>query len=39
LNVRIPPRVRPGTVLEAPLEVFGIRNLYLRVHVSISDAV
>ena len=25
-------------VLEVPLEVFGISNLYLRVQVSISDA-
>ncbi len=38
LNVRVPPRVQPGTVLEVPLEMFGISNLYLRVRVSISDA-
>ena len=38
LHVRVPPRVQPGTVLELPLERFGIGNLYLRVQVSISDA-
>jgi DnaJ-class molecular chaperone len=38
LRVRVPPRVRSGTVLEAPLDMFGIGNLYLRVQVSISDA-
>jgi molecular chaperone DnaJ len=37
LHVRVPPRVQPGTVLEVPLEMFGISNLYLRVQVSISD--
>ena len=39
LRVHVPPRVQPGTVLEAPLAMFGIGNLYLRVQVSISDAV
>jgi hypothetical protein len=39
LRVHVPPRVQAGTILEAPLEMFGIRNLYLRVHVSISDAI
>jgi DnaJ-class molecular chaperone len=38
LYVRIPPRVPPATVLEVPLEMFGIKNLYLRMQVSISDA-
>jgi DnaJ-class molecular chaperone len=38
LRVHVPPRVPPGTVLEVPLEMFGIGNLYLRVQVSISDA-
>jgi DnaJ-class molecular chaperone len=38
LRVRVPPRVRPGMVLEGPLEMFGISNLYVRVQVSISDA-
>ena len=38
LRVHVPPRVQPGTVLEVPLEMFGIGNLYLRVQVSISDA-
>jgi DnaJ-class molecular chaperone len=39
LYVRVPPRLQPGTVLEVPLEMFGISNLYLRVQVSISDGV
>ena len=30
LHVRVPPRVQPGTVLDVPLEMFGIGNLYLR---------
>jgi molecular chaperone DnaJ len=38
LHVHVPPRVPPGTILEVPLEMFGIGNLYLRVQVSISDA-
>jgi molecular chaperone DnaJ len=38
LNVHVPPRVQPGTVLEVPLEMFGISNLYLRLHFSISAA-
>ena len=37
LYVRVPPQVQPATVLEMPLEMFGIRNLYLRMRVSISD--
>jgi len=37
LHVRVPPRVQPGTILEVALEMFGIRNLYLRLQVSISD--
>ena len=37
LYVRVPPRVQPATVLEVPLEMFGISNLYLRMQVSISD--
>jgi molecular chaperone DnaJ len=36
LRIEVPPMVRSGTVLEAPLERFGIGNLYLRVHVGIS---
>jgi len=39
LHVHVPARVQPGTVLEAPLDMFGINNLYLRVQISISDAV
>ena len=38
LRVRVPPRFQPGTILEVPLEMFGIGNLYLRLQVSISDA-
>jgi molecular chaperone DnaJ len=38
LRFHVPPGVRSGTVFEAPLELFGIGNLYLRVHVSISSA-
>ena len=38
LHVRVPPRVQPGVVLEVPLGIFGIRNLYLRVQISISGS-
>jgi molecular chaperone DnaJ len=38
LDVCVPPRVQPGTVLEVPIEMFGISNLYLRLHFSISAA-
>jgi hypothetical protein len=38
LHVRVQPRVQPGTVLDVPLEMFGISNLYLRMQVSISAA-
>jgi molecular chaperone DnaJ len=38
LHVCVPPGVQPGTILELPLEMFGINNLYLRVQVSISEA-
>jgi DnaJ-class molecular chaperone len=38
LRIRVPPRVQSGSVLEVPLETFGIGNLYLRLKVSISDA-
>lgn len=33
VRVRIPPMVRPGTVIEVPLDGFGIHNFYIRVHV------
>ncbi len=39
LRVHVPPRVPSGTMLELPLEILGIGNLYLRLHVSISDAI
>ena len=38
LRFRVPPRVQPGTILEAPLAMFGIGNLYLRIHVAVSDS-
>jgi molecular chaperone DnaJ len=38
LYVRVPPGVHSGAVLEAPLDLFAIQNLYLRVLISISDA-
>jgi molecular chaperone DnaJ/curved DNA-binding protein len=34
--VRIPPGVRPGTILEVPLHGLGIHNVYLRLHVSVT---
>jgi DnaJ-class molecular chaperone len=36
LMLRVPPMVREGSVLEAPLLRMGIRNLYLRVHIGID---
>jgi DnaJ-class molecular chaperone len=39
LDVHVPPRVQPGTVLEVPIDMFGINNLYLRLRFSISDVV
>jgi DnaJ-class molecular chaperone len=38
LDVRVPPRIQHGRILEVPIEMFGIGNLYLRLHFSISDA-
>ena len=38
LDVHVPPRVQPGTVLDVPIDMFGINNLYLRLHFSISAA-
>jgi len=37
VRVRIPPGVRPGTVIELPLRGLGIHNFYLRVHILIGD--
>ena len=37
LRIHVPPGVQPGTVLESPLEMLGVSNLYLRLHISISD--
>jgi DnaJ-class molecular chaperone len=36
VRVRIPPSLRPGAVLEVPLDELGIRNLGLRFHVSVA---
>jgi molecular chaperone DnaJ len=36
LRIPIPPGVRSGSVIEVPLEGFGIRNLYLRLYVGIA---
>jgi DnaJ-class molecular chaperone len=38
LRLRVLPGVRAGSVIEAPLDPFGIRNLYLRVHISVGAA-
>ncbi len=35
--VSVPAGARPGAILEYPLDHLGVRNLYLRVHISISD--
>jgi molecular chaperone DnaJ len=35
--VRIPPMVRPGTLIEIPLVDLGIQNLFLRVHIFVED--
>jgi molecular chaperone DnaJ len=37
VDVTIPPWVRPGTVIDVPLQGFGIRNLYLRCLVRIAS--
>ena len=36
MNLRLPPRIRPGTILEAPLSDYGIVNLYLRLRVRVG---
>lgn len=36
VQVRIPPMVRPGTVIELPLHGLGVHNFHLRVHVLIG---
>jgi len=38
VEVTIPPGVRPGSVIELPLDGLGVRNLYLRLHVFIGGA-
>jgi DnaJ-class molecular chaperone len=34
--VRIPPMIRPGSILEIPLRGLGIHNFYLRIHIRIA---
>ena len=36
VRIRIPPRARSGSVVEVPLDGFGIHNLYLRLCVRIE---
>ena len=36
VEVRVPARVRDGTVIDVSLETLGINNLWLRVHVRIA---
>jgi DnaJ-class molecular chaperone len=36
VHVRIPPRVREGTMVEVPLHHLGIRNVFVRVHIRIT---
>lgn len=36
LRLRVPPWVRPGTILELPLAFYGIANLYLRMRISVG---
>jgi len=36
VQVRIPPRVREGTMVEVPLHQLGIHNVFVRVHIRIT---
>ncbi len=36
MQVEVPAGVKPGAILEAPLDLLGIQNLFLRIRVSIS---
>jgi DnaJ-class molecular chaperone len=36
LRLRVPPGVRPGTIMELPLAFYGIANLYLRLRISVG---
>jgi molecular chaperone DnaJ/curved DNA-binding protein len=36
VHVRVPPRVREGTVVEVPLHGLGIHNLFLRLHIRVA---
>ena len=36
VHVRIPPRVREGTMVEVPVHQLGIHNVFVRVHIRIT---
>jgi molecular chaperone DnaJ len=36
VHVRIPPRVREGTIVEVPVHQLGIHNVFVRVHIRIT---
>lgn len=36
VQVPVPPMVRPGSILEMPLQGLGIHNFYLRLHVHVE---
>jgi DnaJ-class molecular chaperone len=36
MNLSLPPRILPDTILEAPLSDYGIGNLYLRLRVRVG---
>ncbi len=35
VTLRMPPRVQPGTIIEASLDRWGIRNLWLRARIGV----
>lgn len=37
VGLRIPPRVRPGSLYEIALDPLGVQSFYLRVHVFVDD--
>jgi DnaJ-class molecular chaperone len=37
IPLEIPPQVRPGSILEASLEPWGIHDLWLRAHIGVAD--
>jgi len=36
VRVPVPPLIRPGSIIEAPLYELGIKNLYLRLHLRVE---